>query len=278
MKRDLPPILTAETAKEILEGKMIVSLDLGLSETRVNWINSGVSLSGGEIIDSSDLEKIAENKEAAFFVRDNAVYQVAVADIHYYKLLPTDGAPTIEIDGIRMHRTKNTTPDKDSQDKISILGIRDGRVLDTCTGLGYTAIEASRAGAERVITIELQSSVHRIALLNPWSREIYSNNNISCILGDSYQIVDIFPIEFFDSVIHDPPRHSNAGHLYGLFFYKKLFRLLKNNGKLFHYTGEPRSRYRGVNVQKGVSERLAKAGFRDVDYHKKVMGVTARKP
>lgn len=278
MKQDTPPILTAKTAKKILEGKKTISLDLGLSETRINWINSGVSLSGGEIIDFSDLEKIAENEEAAFFVRDNSVFQVAVADKHYYKLLPTDGAPTIEIDGIRMHRTKDTTPDKDSEEKISILEIRDGRVLDTCTGLGYTSIEASRAGADSVITVELEPSVHRIALINPWSRELYSNNNIFSIIGDSYQIADILPTEFFDSIIHDPPRHSHAGHLYGLVFYKKLFRLLKHNGAIFHYTGEPRSRYRGVNVHKGVSERLAKAGFRDLDYQKKVMGVTARKP
>jgi predicted methyltransferase len=114
--------------------------------------------------------------------------------------------------------------------------------------------------------------------MNPWSEMLYREEKIYCILGDSYSLAGTIHNGSFDSIIHDPPRHDHAGNLYGLLFYRKLFRLMKHNGALFHYTGEPRSRYRGVNVQKGVSERLVQAGFKDVNYHKKVMGVTARKP
>jgi hypothetical protein len=53
--------------------------------------------------------------------------------------------------------------------------------------------------------------------------------------------------------------------------------LLKSGGKIFHYTGEPRSKYRGVNISRGVSQRLLKAGFRDVKYYDNVMGLVAFK-
>jgi predicted methyltransferase len=136
---------------------------------------------------------------------------------------------------------------------------------------------ALNAGALRVITIELEPNVHRISLMNPWSQKLYQSNEISCILGDSFFVANGLPSELFDIIIHDPPRHRYAGHLYGLAFYQKLFRLLKPGGKIFHYTGEPRSRYRGVNISKGVSQRLLKAGFRDVKYHDNVMGLIALK-
>lgn len=278
MRHNLPPILTSETAKQILEGKTSISLDLGLSKETVSWKNTAVNLAGGEYVDLIDLKKIAEKKDAVFFTRSNKVYQVALARHHFYKLLPTEGAPTLEIDGIRMHRTKETTPDRDSVKKVELLEINGGIVLDTCTGLGYTAIEASKAGAYRVVTIELEPCVHRIALINPWSQRLYNDPNIYCIIGDSYYMIDGLHDELFCNIIHDPPRHGHAGHLYGLKFYQKLYRVLSPEGALFHYTGAPRSKYRGVNIQRGVSERLLKAGFNNIKYHEEVMGVTALKP
>jgi len=273
MRQNLSPLLTSKTAKEILEGKIEISVDLGLNKIKVNWTNSNLYFPGGEKIEVKELEKIANKPEAVYFIKNNKIYQVAIARNHYYKLLPTDGAPTLEIDGIRMHRTKNTTPDKDSLKKIQLLGNSFEYVLDTCTGLGYTAIEALKGGALRVITIELEPNVHRISSMNPWSQKLYQSNEIQCILGDSFHVVDGLPDELFNIIIHDPPRHRYAGHLYGLIFYQKLFRLLKSGGKIFHYTGEPRSKYRGVNISKGVSQRLLKAGFRDVQYHDNVMGL-----
>ena len=71
----------------------------------------------------------------------------ATSGKHFYKLAKTGGAPTLEIDGIRMHRTKDTTPDRMRWKKSKILGLRHGKVLDTCMGLGYTAIQADEYGA-----------------------------------------------------------------------------------------------------------------------------------
>ncbi len=62
-----------------------------------------------------------------------------------------------------MHRTKETTPNKDADDKLRILGLRGGKVLDTCMGLGYTAVGAIIKGAEVVVSVERESTVIRVA-------------------------------------------------------------------------------------------------------------------
>jgi predicted methyltransferase len=43
---------------------------------------------------------------------------------------------------------------------------------------------------------------------------------------------------------------------------------------MFHYTGEPGSRYRKVNIHAGIRKRLGIAGFRKLEYHPEVMGFT----
>jgi len=274
MTQKPPPMLTSETAKSILAGKNRVSLDLGISETTIKQINSTFMLDKTESIDRDDLEKIAQDQRSIYFVEDKTVFMAAIGGKHFYKLAKTEGSPTLEIDGIRMHRTKDTTPELDSDEKLDILAVNDGKVLDTCMGLGYTAIKAYECGAECVISVEYEPNVVRIAQLNPWSAKLFNEPTIHKVLGDSFDVVDTFPDDFFDYIIHDPPRHSSAGHLYGVEFYRKLARVIKPGGRLFHYTGEPRARYRRVNIQKGVIDRLGAAGFRDLQYHPSVMGVT----
>ena len=154
MTKLYPPLLTAETAKNILEGEAHVSIDLGLSKTKIKQTNTKFILNNMENIDIGDLEIISKDQRSIYFVRENRVYKAAISGKHFYNLVNTSGAPTLEIDGIRMHRTKNTTPERDAEQKLTILGLKDGRVLDTCMGLGYTAIQAHENGAERIISIE----------------------------------------------------------------------------------------------------------------------------
>lgn len=274
MTQKTPPMLTAETAKRLLDGKNRVSLDLGLSETTIKQTNTKILLNNIETIDKDELEKIAQDQRSVYFVDNNVVYMAAISGKHFYKLAKTSGAPTLEIDGIRMHRTKDTTPERDAMEKLDILGMRHGKVLDTCMGLGYTAIQAHEFGAEYVISIEYEPNVVRIAQLNPWSRKLFSEESILKLIGDSFYVIDAFPMHHFDYVIHDPPRHGSAGHLYGQEFYQRIARVIKPGGRLFHYTGEPRSRYRGVNLQRGIITRLRQAGFKELEYHSGVMGVT----
>ena len=76
-------------------------------------------------------------------------------------LVPADGLrspPTAVLGGFNMHRTKgeNMDPSEDTNRKLAALGKVRGRVLDVCTGLGYTSIGAARrAGVTEVVTIEL---------------------------------------------------------------------------------------------------------------------------
>jgi predicted methyltransferase len=278
MIKKTPPILTSETAIKLLNGKNYVSLDLGLTKVEVSQANTRYWLNEGEYIDQKDLLKITEDNRSIYFVLNKKIYMIAIAGKHFYKLVRTDGVPTLEIDGIRMHRTKDTTPEDDTARKLEILDIENGVVLDTCMGLGYTAIKAKENGADYVISLEYESNVIRIAQLNPWSLKLFTEEKIHKIIGDSFYILDGLPKDHFNYIIHDPPRHSSAGHLYGLDFYKKLFRVIKHGGKLFHYIGEPRSRYRGVNIRRGVTERLTLAGFTNVEYYPDVMGVICLRP
>lgn len=274
MPKTLPPILTSKEAKNILNGKTRVTLDMGLSKTDIIPTKNGYDLGKGETIDSVSLEKIAENERSVYFVDQKTVFMAATSGKHFYKLAPTDGAPTLEIDGIRMHRTKGTTPDRDTRDKLKLLGLSSGVVFDTCMGLGYTAIEAVRRGADRVVTVEYDTNVLLISFINPWSSQLFSSSSIHKLIGDSFSIVDAFPSQLFDYIIHDPPRHSSAGHLYGQEFYHKLAGVIRPGGRMFHYTGEPGSRYRKVNINTGIKKRLGIAGFRDLEYHQLVMGFT----
>ena len=271
------PLLTAETAKSILEGYTCVSLDLGLSRVEVAIGDECVKLPGGAVVGLEDLRRIVDREDSVFFPEGGTLRQVSSWDGRFYKLVPTGGAPTLEIEGVRMHRTKDTTPDADAAEKVGALGISGGRVLDTCAGLGYTALEALRKGCDFVVSIELSPEVLRIARMNPWSRGLFTDGRVHLLIGDSYHLVGALLEGFFDYIIHDPPRFAHAGRLYGGEFYAEMHRALKAGGNLFHYTGEPGSRHRRVDVRKGVMRRLRGVGFRRLRYHEETMGVTCEK-
>jgi predicted methyltransferase len=272
-RKTRPPLLTAKTAISILKGHSDVSLDLGLSRTEVKIEDKGAVLTDGSIIVFEDLKKIAERRDTVFFPEGGSIRQVALWDGHYYKLVPTEGAPTLEIDGIRMHRTKGTTPDVDAAAKVQTLNVAGCRVLDTCFGLGYTALYAFRGGASLVVSIEVRPEVMRIAELNPWSGGLFRDGGIHLLIGDSFTMIDVFPEGFFDCVVHDPPRIARAGRLYSGDFYFKMYRVLGEGGRLFHYTGEPGSRRRRVDLRRGVMGRLRQAGFSELVYDEALRGV-----
>ena len=218
-----------------------------------------------------ELERVIKHPEKLYTVNgENEVVALEIRDKHYYKLMLPEGSlyPTLEIDGIHMHRIKNTNPLKDTLAKVGALGkLRGKKVLDTCTGLGYTAIIANKRGAS-VITVEKDPNVLTLAEVNPWSHDL---EKVKVILGDTYKIIRDFPDGFFDVIIHDPPRFSMAGELYSQEFYYELSRVLKRGGKLFHYTGMPHAKYRGKSTLKGIANRLSKAGFR-VKYNERAQG------
>jgi predicted methyltransferase len=195
----------------------------------------------------------------------------------FYKLIPTSTWPTLEISGIHMHRIKDVDPKTDTELKIKSLRRIYGKVLDVCTGLGYTAILAARKkSVEKVVTIEKDDNVIKIAKQSEFSRELFENPKIELIIGDALEIVKNFENESFNFIIHDPPRFSLAPQLYSQEFYNQLFRVLKKGGKMFHYTGEP-GKLSGKNFIKGITRRLLLAGFKRIVKVKEAKGLVARK-
>ncbi|TMD49041.1 MAG: methyltransferase domain-containing protein, partial [Chloroflexi bacterium] len=172
-------------------------------------------------------------------------------------------------------RIKDIDPMQDTLRKIAAIPPITGRVLDTATGLGYTAIEAAKTAGE-VVTIELDPGAQEIARLNPWSRGLFTGANIHQIMGDAYEVVPTFEDESFTRIIHDPPTFSLAGDLYSGAFYQQLYRILKRGGRLFHYIGDPNSKASG-GVTKGVLRRLSEAGFMRLVRKPEAYGVVAYK-
>jgi len=179
----------------------------------------------------------------------------------FYRLVKTKTWPYLEISGIRMHRADTVDPKTDAILKIKSLGNLYGAILDSCTGLGYTAILAARnRRVKKVVTVEKDENVILIARRNPYSRELFENEKIKLIIGDIFYEIQKFKDEYFNFIIHDPPRISIAPELYSLDFYKQLFRVLKRNGRILHYVGRPGIRQR-KRYLKGIIKRLRLAGF-----------------
>ncbi|RLF64622.1 MAG: SAM-dependent methyltransferase [Thermoplasmata archaeon] len=267
---------TAEVAEKILSGEELVSLDLNISKTVVRKVGDNYYLPNGDAIEKEDLEYIAKRKGHVFMYEDGIFYDLVVREPSFYKLVPTEKAPTVEINGIRMHRTKDLDPWEDAKRKVSQIKVR-GTVLDTCMGLGYTAIWARKLGASTVISVEKDENIIFLASLNPWSSEVFNDPNINVIKGDVFYVVQYIRDETIDAIIHDPPRISLAGELYSAEFYRELYRILKPGGFLYHYVGRPGARYRGKNYIRGVMLRLSRSGF-IVRKTEDSTGVIARKP
>jgi hypothetical protein len=179
------------------------------------------------------------------------------------KLVPTQwGAPTFEIDGIKMLPTAHVSPYEDAQRKVALIEPRGKDVLDTCGGLGYFAAWCLQGGARSVRSFEKNPDVLWVRSLNPWSPEgAAQDERLDVTLDDVSQCIATLPNAAFDAALHDPPRFGIAGELYAQRFYDELARVLKRKGRLFHYTGTPNKLTSGRDVPNEVANRLRRAGF-----------------
>jgi predicted methyltransferase len=251
------------------------SLDLGLTRVTVPLSGAGVELPG-RCLTWDEIARIADAPNKCFDVQAGQLEEIRVlsATTNWVRtLLPTHSAPTTLISGIPMHRVQGTDPWADTLLKVKTLAPLSGRVLDTATGLGYTAIVAART-AEQVVTIEYDPAALEIARRNPWSRALFDNPRITQVIGDAAEEVRQLPSGSFARILHDPPTMALGGELYSGAFYRELRRLLTRNGRLFHYIGDPASAY-GRNTTRGVMRRLQEAGFTRVTRRPEAFGVIA---
>ncbi|WP_394165548.1 class I SAM-dependent methyltransferase [Photobacterium piscicola] len=253
-----------------------ISTDLNLTEQDFVVNDQGLILDEENHLSIADLKKIVKKTQRIYLCNDGYMDPLEDRSVGYYKLAPTEGAPLLEISGVKMHISKGTDPFK-SASEMAKQAVRCGdNVLDCCSGLGYAAIAAHRLGAKKVLTIELSESVMGLRAQNPWSSDL-NNDGIEQRQGSSFELIETMPSMSFDAVIHDPPRFSLAGELYSEEFYSEIYRVLRQDGRLFHYTGNPHIMKKGSGFVDGVIRRLKAAGFKNIQKIDHLMGVSAQK-
>jgi len=241
-------------------------------------------------------------------------------------LLPSlfvKGPPTVVLGSFLMHRLEGPRPGtfigpaEDTRRKLDAIKMKKvyGRVLDTTTGLGYTAIAAARcAHVSEVVTIEADQASLEMSRYNPWSSDLYSSSSsslsssysssisssrrgvgeneedddededgiapIRLVQGDVCQLIHSFRDGHFAAVMHDPPAMALSRATFNLYspaFYSQLYRVLRWRGRLFHFVGgHPKAKESG-RLYKTVVQRLEAAGFKRVMIQASAQGVVAEK-
>lgn len=197
------------------------------------------------------------------------------------KLVPTDwGAPTFEIDGIKMLPTAQVSPFEDARRKVALIEPRGKRILDTCGGLGYFAAACLEAGAAAIVSFEKNADVLWLRTLDPWSPDPDAPEHAGRLQlrhDDVAAAIASIDAASVDAILHDPPRFGIAGELYAQTFYDQLARVLRPGGRLFHYTGMPNRLTSGRDLPREVIRRLERAGFRAQPALDGVLAVRARR-
>ena len=258
------------------EDCITLSLDLNLSQDRYPLGTGELRLDARNRLGREELEAIAARENRIFCLEEGQLEVLEFRNQGYCKLVPTAQAPLLEISGVKMHISKGINPFESAAGMAAQVVKKGDRVLDTCSGLGYAAAAALRLGAREVVSVEQSEMVMALRRKNPWSRDIFGDH-VQLVHADIDDFIRGLPAASFDAVIHDPPRFSLAGDLYGESFYREIHRVLKRRGALFHYTGNPHRVTRGTSFIDHAIRRLRAAGFGRVVQVAALMGVTARK-
>lgn len=269
------PIINSKKSESDID----VSLDLGLTTQTLKLQSDGVLFPDGQKLAWEKIKKVYKDKKKCYLIHDNNIEPIMIFSkkTNWVRTLyPTKSAPTTLVSGTLMHRIKDTDPISDTFKKVRTLEpLENAVVLDTATGLGYTAIALSKK-AQHVTTIELDPAAIEIARLNPWSQELFDNPKITQVIGNTVDEIKKFDSGIFTHVLHDPPMLKLGGELYSEEFYRDLFRVLKYKGKLFHYIGDLASEY-ATKVTKGILNRLHSVGFKKIDRQPDAFGIVAIK-
>jgi uncharacterized protein len=267
------PLLTADSVtlmrQALREGadRLHCSLDLGLSVAEVDVLPAGFSC--GEV---QYPWPDALKERTVYYWSGSRFEPAATYAGSLIKLVPTQwGAPTFEIDGIKMLPTASESPFEDARRKVELVKVRQRRVLDTCGGLGYFAAWCQRLGARHVLSCEKNPQVLWLRELNPWSARADAVLEVLNVAIERH--ITTLADASFDVVLHDPPRFGIAGELYARTFYEQLARVLRPGGTLFHYTGSPNRLTSGRDVAGEVLRRLQQCGF---EARRALDGVLAR--
>lgn len=249
--------------------EFLVSFDLGKSSVTVS--KNDLEHLIGSIKASLSNERLKSGWVYAF---NGEVYRLAFFTDHLYRLrvLPGIKEPILEVDGVRMHLTKEVSPREYAEEVAEILNLSGNElVLECCMGLGYLTLSLAKR-SKKVITVEKSREVLELAKLNPYSQELFELPNVEVINGD---IVEVLPsLGKFDRIVHDPPRYSHAPLLYSRSFYSQLLEHVRGKALLWHYTGSL-GKMKGKAFYERVWKRLLDSGWKPTKYFRKLQGILA---
>lgn len=266
-------ILTKEELERLQKanGRVEITTDLGKSFTRFNVKDEKVEFDG-QILDLTKLPKLDE--KTCYTILDNKLVKIQFFSDEtnrFYKLNPTKDWPTVSLSSTPMHKVSASTPKQDTFTRMKALGDIKGSALDTCCGLGYTAIQLAKH-CDEVFTFEKDPNVLEIAKYNPYSDDLFTNKKIKLKVEDIFEEIKKLDKNYFDVIIHDPPTVKYAMELYSLDFYNELYRVLKRYGKIYHYTPLPQIKTTKRFFPDEVKKRLLKAKFQSVKYVEQCQG------
>jgi predicted methyltransferase len=236
------------------EKELEASLDLGLTKTNVKLYSKGFLFGKKKL----EFPRLREGDNDAYLLTKSNLGKVQFFSPEtnlLYKLIPTSFRPILQCSGTSMH--KKEFVERVEADKLT------GKVLDAGTGLGYTAISAAKT-AEEVVTIEKDKNVLEVAKLNPYSQELFINTKIKRSIGNIVQKITTFSDEEFDFVIFDAGTPKSSDDFFSLKNYQQAYRVLKRNGKLYHYLPKHHI-HKGRDFGGEAIERMRRAGFKLIE-------------
>jgi uncharacterized protein len=128
--------LHSENAKQALEAIdnclscVRLSTDLNLSQRDFSLSDQGLVLDEDNRLSIDDLKRIVKKTRRIYLCRDGDIDPLEDRSSGYYKLVPTLGAPLLEISGVKMHISKGTDPFA-SASEMAQQAVRKGdKVLD----------------------------------------------------------------------------------------------------------------------------------------------------
>ncbi|MFO8020477.1 MAG: hypothetical protein R6U96_17780 [Promethearchaeia archaeon] len=237
-----------------------LNLNLNTAKVKISPQTRSFTLPNGETLNFP--RQFDPRKKVCYTIMDNQVHMMQTFDSKtdlFYQLVPTSYRPILKISATPMHK-------KPFLDYLERKKLR-GKIFDGGTGLGYSAIIASRT-ADNVITIERDPNVLDLARYNPHSYDLFTKPNIKIIQADITEEIKKHHYEKFDNLIQDGGMVNSSGTFYSQEHAHELFRVLKWKGRLYFYL--PRHGIKkGRDFGAEQISRLKKAGFTLVKRYRK---------